>query len=226
MLSKPIFLTGVDIIIIIITDTLFAEGSPPLYSFQIKVSSYYLFTITCAITTHHLLILCAVRVSNKLKSWNENQMSHAVVQPAAAGRQQAPPPPHQLRSPTGAPRARTQAKFSLERGNMWAHALERNNTRGTLSEGDSIAMVMPLSARSTRNNLLPCTWLNTESAKWTATLEFHVKTLCCIETFPPFYIIMPYDSLLFEQATHMSSKTSTKQTCYAPNGNSHFQPSH
>lgn len=44
---------------------------------------------TRTITTNHLLMLRAVRVSNKLKSWNENQMSHVC---AAVSLQPAPPP--------------------------------------------------------------------------------------------------------------------------------------
>lgn len=44
---------------------------------------YYLESL--AVTTDHLLVLCVVRVSNKPKSWNENQMSHVVVEPGRSG---------------------------------------------------------------------------------------------------------------------------------------------
>lgn len=86
-------LTGVDMFTFWLLIRFFAEDFP----LQVSLFLFLLFLVhsreTWAITANHLLVLCAVRVSNKLKSWNENQMSHVWRRSRlAVGRQCAPPP--------------------------------------------------------------------------------------------------------------------------------------
>lgn len=171
MLSNPIFYWHTDWgghIYLLVSDKLFAIDFPPSTSsdgLQIKTNlfSFFFFLLflvhsrkTWTITTNHLLMLRAVRVSNKFKSWNQNQMSHVwrwSTLPSHCSLLLRPPALEPNRCSKG---SESSQEFPGSARNMWAHVLKQNITWETNEGEDAIRTATPLSECSTSTDLL-CT---------------------------------------------------------------------
>lgn len=149
------------------------------------------------IITNHLLVLCAVRFSNKLRSWNENQMAHLVV-----ARLQWDSSVHLLLlsaalQPSRCSEAQTQATcFLAPRGlvrKVCAHVLLQNNTWTT-------------TRKSTAESLLLCIFqgvcvhhcVQSKLNKLSFLIWSYQKSFLLYWSLSPFfYSIIPQRSLLF-----------------------------